>query len=99
MEIIRGRHHDKPFKTQLPEDFHAAHPRHIPDDAVVAHDFSTHVGGDKLELTATVGVAYWHPSPTPGEGTWEPQLIGLAERALRAAKQSGRNRMVMLQAS
>jgi diguanylate cyclase (GGDEF)-like protein len=68
-------------------------------DAVVAHDFSTHVGGDKLELTATVGVAYWHPSATPGEGTWEPQLIGLAERALRAAKQSGRNRMVMLQAS
>jgi diguanylate cyclase (GGDEF)-like protein len=68
-------------------------------DAVAAHDFGGQMPGRGPELTASIGIAYWHPSSTPGEGTWEPQLIGLAERALRAAKQSGRNRLVMLQAS
>ena len=68
-------------------------------DALAAHDFSGHFSGQKVEITASIGVAYWQPTSTPGEGTWEPQLIGLAERALKAAKQSGRNRLVMLQAS
>jgi diguanylate cyclase (GGDEF)-like protein len=68
-------------------------------DAVAGHDFGGQMPGDGPELTASIGIAYWHPSSTPGEGTWEPQLIGLAERALKAAKQSGRNRLVMLQAS
>jgi diguanylate cyclase (GGDEF)-like protein len=68
-------------------------------DAVAAHDFGGQLPGGTAELTTSIGIAYWHPSVGPGEGTWEPQLIGLAERALRAAKQSGRNRLVMLQAS
>jgi two-component system cell cycle response regulator len=68
-------------------------------DAVAAHDFLNPSSSDPIKLTASIGVAYWLPVPRPGEGTWEPQLIGLAERALRAAKLSGPNRLVMLQAA
>jgi diguanylate cyclase (GGDEF)-like protein len=68
-------------------------------DAVLSNDFINPTSEDPIKLTASVGVAYWLPSSKPGEGTWEPQLIGLAERALRAAKLSGPNRLVMLQAS
>jgi len=68
-------------------------------DAVSGHVFM-HGGSDQgVELTISIGVAYWHPTAKPGEGTWEPQLIGLAERALKAAKLSGPNRLVMLQAA
>jgi hypothetical protein len=49
-------------------------------------------------LTASTGVAYWEPADKKN-ATWEPQLIALAERALRAAKMSGPNRLVMLQTS
>jgi diguanylate cyclase (GGDEF)-like protein len=68
-------------------------------DAVAAHDFVNPTSSDPIKVTASIGVAYWVPTARPGEGTWEPQLIGLAERALRAAKQSGPNRLVMLQAA
>lgn len=68
-------------------------------DAVAAHDFVNPSSSVPIKLTASIGVAYWIPSAKPGEGTWEPQLIGLAERALRAAKVSGQNRLVMLQAA
>jgi diguanylate cyclase (GGDEF)-like protein len=68
-------------------------------DAVAAHDFVNPTSTDPIKVTASIGVAYWVPTARPGEGTWEPQLIGLAERALRAAKQSGPNRLVMLQAA
>lgn len=68
-------------------------------DAVAAHAFTASEGGEVITLTASIGVSYWEPSSRPGEGTWEPQLIGLAERALRAAKLSGPNRLVMLQAA
>lgn len=68
-------------------------------DAVAAHTFTASPGGERIVLTASVGVAYWEPVARPGEGTWEPQLIALAERALRAAKLSGPNRLVMLQAA
>jgi diguanylate cyclase (GGDEF)-like protein len=68
-------------------------------DAVAAHDFARLLPASSSPLTVSIGVSYWHPSPNPGEGTWEPQMLGLAERALRAAKQSGGNRLVMLQAS
>ncbi|HET6262429.1 MAG TPA: hypothetical protein VFG99_09355, partial [Chloroflexia bacterium] len=67
--------------------------------AVAAHDFVNPTSSDPIKVTASIGVAYWVPTARPGEGTWEPQLIGLAERALRAAKQSGPNRLVMLQAA
>jgi two-component system cell cycle response regulator len=68
-------------------------------DAVAAHNFFTEQGGEPAKLTVSIGVAYWQPSSKPGEGTWEPQLIALAERALKAAKLSGANRLVMLQAA
>ncbi len=68
-------------------------------DAVASHTFTAGPGGEAITLTASIGVAYWEPTARPGEGTWEPQLIGLAERALRAAKLSGTNRLVMLQAA
>jgi diguanylate cyclase (GGDEF)-like protein len=68
-------------------------------DAVAGHDFFNRDGGDPIKLTASIGIAYWQPVEGPGGGTWEPQLIALAERALRAAKLSGPNRLVMLQAA
>lgn len=68
-------------------------------DAVAAHDFLNPGSSSPIKLTCSIGVAYWVPSAKPGEGTWEPQLIGLAERAMRAAKLSGHNRLVMLQAA
>lgn len=67
-------------------------------DAVSEHGFFNSASPDPISLTASIGVAYWQPASRPGEGTWEPQLIALAERALRAAKLSGSNRLVMLQA-
>ncbi|HKP54843.1 MAG TPA: diguanylate cyclase [Chloroflexia bacterium] len=68
-------------------------------DAVAIHHFNHSATNERIELTVSIGVAYWHPTTAPGEGTWEPQLIGLAERALKAAKLSGPNRLVMLQAA
>ncbi|MBF6612032.1 MAG: diguanylate cyclase [Chloroflexi bacterium] len=68
-------------------------------DSVADHNFYNQTSADAVKLTASVGVAYWQPSSKPGEGVWEPQLIALAERALRAAKLSGPNRLVMLQAA
>lgn len=68
-------------------------------DAIASHDFVNPGSSTPIKLTASIGIAYWLPSTKPGEGTWEPQLIGLAERALRAAKLSGHNRLVMLQAA
>jgi diguanylate cyclase (GGDEF)-like protein len=68
-------------------------------DAIAAHHFSYNNTDERIEMTVSIGVAYWHPTTAPGEGTWEPQLIGLAERALKAAKLSGPNRLVMLQAA
>lgn len=67
-------------------------------DAMAAHDFFNRESGDPLKLTASTGVAYWEPADAKN-GTWEPQLLALAERALRAAKLSGPNRLVMLQTS
>ncbi len=67
-------------------------------DAVAAHNFFNPSGNEPIKLTASIGVAYWQPVTGPG-GTWEPQLIALAERALKAAKLSGENRLVMLQAA
>jgi diguanylate cyclase (GGDEF)-like protein len=68
-------------------------------DAVAAYKYTGTPDGEGVSLTASVGVAYWEPANRPGEGTWEPQLIALAERALRAAKMSGPGRLVMLQAA
>ncbi|MDQ6694784.1 MAG: diguanylate cyclase [Chloroflexota bacterium] len=68
-------------------------------DAVAGQQFAGGTEENPVSLTASVGVAYWQPTARPGEGTWEPQLIALAERALRAAKLSGVNRLVMLQAA
>jgi diguanylate cyclase (GGDEF)-like protein len=67
-------------------------------DAVAAHSFFNPEAEEPIKLTASIGIAYWQPIAGPG-GTWEPQLIALAERALRAAKLSGPNRLVMLQAA
>jgi diguanylate cyclase (GGDEF)-like protein len=67
-------------------------------DAVAGHSFYNAEGNEPIKLTASIGIAYWQPVTGPG-GTWEPQLIALAERALRAAKLSGPNRLVMLQAA
>lgn len=68
-------------------------------DAVAAYKYNVTPDDEPITLTASVGVAYWEPVNKPGEGTWEPQLIALAERALRAAKLSGPGRLVMLQAA
>ncbi len=68
-------------------------------DAIAVHEFIHPPTGNRVEMTVSIGVAYWQPTAKPGEGTWEPQLIGLAERALKAAKLSGPNRLVMLQAA
>ncbi len=68
-------------------------------DAVADHNFFNRGSSGPIRLTASIGIAYWQPSQRPGEGTWEPQLIALAERALKAAKLSGANRLVMLQAA
>ena len=69
-------------------------------DAIAEHHFYNSTETEPIKLTASIGVAYWQPVTKPGQsGTWEPQLVGLAERALRAAKQSGMNRLVILQAT
>jgi two-component system cell cycle response regulator len=68
-------------------------------DAVAAYNFLNPMSEEPIKLTASVGVSYWEPGKKGSEGTWEPQLLGLAERALKAAKQSGQNRLVILQAS
>jgi diguanylate cyclase (GGDEF)-like protein len=68
-------------------------------DAVADHNFFNSEAGDPLRITASIGVAYWQPVQGSQSGTWEPQLLALAERALRAAKISGPNRLVMLQAA
>jgi diguanylate cyclase (GGDEF)-like protein len=68
-------------------------------DAVADHNFFNSDAGDPLRITASIGVAYWQPVKGAPGGTWEPQLLALAERALRAAKLSGPNRLVMLQAA
>ena len=68
-------------------------------DATVEHSFFNQLSGEPIKLTASIGVAYWVPNAKGGQSdTWEPQLLGLCERALRAAKQSGTNRLVILQA-
>jgi diguanylate cyclase (GGDEF)-like protein len=69
-------------------------------DVVAGHSFMNPMSADEpIKLTASVGISYWQPAPKEDHvGTWEPQLIGLSERALRAAKQSGHNRLVILQA-
>lgn len=67
-------------------------------DGIAAHDFFNLEGDDPVRVTASIGIAYWEPSSGQG-GTWEPQLLALAERALKAAKLSGPNRLVMLQAA
>ena len=68
-------------------------------DAITSYNFFNQMSSDPIKLTASVGVAYWMPGGKGDAGTWEPQLIGLAERALKAAKQSGKNRLVILQAA
>jgi diguanylate cyclase (GGDEF)-like protein len=68
-------------------------------DAVADHNFFNSNAGDPLRITASIGVSYWQPVTGSQSGTWEPQLLALAERALRAAKISGPNRLVMLQAA
>jgi two-component system, cell cycle response regulator len=69
-------------------------------DAITGHNFFNPMAPEPIKLTASVGVAYWHPATKPDQaGTWEPQLLGLSERALKAAKQSGPNRLVILQAT
>ncbi len=68
-------------------------------DAASEHNFYNQLSDAPIKLTVSIGVAYWQPITKPGQsGTWEPQLLGLCERALRAAKQSGTNRLVILQA-
>lgn len=68
-------------------------------DAASEHNFFNQLSDDPIKLTVSIGVAYWQPATKAGQsGTWEPQLLGLCERALRAAKQSGTNRLVILQA-
>lgn len=67
-------------------------------DGIAAHDYFNREGGDPIKITASIGIAYWEPMSGQG-GTWEPQLLALAERALKAAKLSGPNRLVMLQAA
>ncbi len=69
-------------------------------DSIAGYNFFNQMSSEPIKLTASIGVAYWQPITKPGqEGTWEPQLIGLSERALKAAKQSGKNRLVILQAT
>jgi diguanylate cyclase (GGDEF)-like protein len=68
-------------------------------DAVADHNFFNSVSDDPLRITASIGISYWQPVKGAQGGTWEPQLLALAERALRAAKLSGPNRLVMLQAA
>jgi diguanylate cyclase (GGDEF)-like protein len=66
-------------------------------DGIAAHDFFNREGNAPVKITASIGIAYWEPQT--GSTTWEPQLLALAERALKAAKLSGPNRLVMLQAA
>jgi two-component system, cell cycle response regulator len=70
-------------------------------DAIAGHSFYNQMSSEPIKLTASVGVAYWQPGSKlmSDPATWEPQLIGLSERALKAAKQSGANRLVILQAT
>jgi len=69
-------------------------------DAIASHSFFNQVSPDPIKMTASIGIAYWQPgASSDAPATWEPQLIGLSERALKAAKQSGPNRLVILQAS
>lgn len=71
-------------------------------DVVVGHNFINPISpNEPIKLTASVGISYWQPGGAVEQSgtTWEPQLIGLSERALKAAKQSGTNRLVILQAT
>jgi diguanylate cyclase (GGDEF)-like protein len=69
-------------------------------DIIAGHNFPNPLSTEPIKMTVSVGISYWQPTSKPGEpGTWEPQLLGLAERALKAAKQSGPNRLVILQAN
>jgi diguanylate cyclase (GGDEF)-like protein len=69
-------------------------------DAIAGHSFYNQMSAEPIKMTASVGVAYWQSTAKSEEhATWEPQLIGLSERALKAAKQSGTNRLVILQAT
>ena len=45
--------------------------------------------GARLSVTVSLGVAVW-----PSDGADEEALIAVADRALYAAKQAGRNRVV-----
>jgi len=55
-------------------------------DALASHSFFNQMSAEPIKITASVGVAYWQPVAKSGEhATWEPQLIGLSERALKAA--------------
>lgn len=68
-------------------------------DAVAEYAFFNKGSNEPVRVTISIGVSYWEPASKPGEGTWEPQMLALAERALKAAKLSGSNRLVMLQAA
>jgi diguanylate cyclase (GGDEF)-like protein len=59
----------------------------------IAHIAVPHNGG-VFHLTASLGVAQWQPSDTDGQA-----VVNRADQALYAAKNSGRNRVVVANAS
>ena len=50
--------------------------------------------GARLAVTVSVGVAVW-----PRDGASGPELVAAADRALYAAKQAGRNRVMVAAAA
>ena len=46
--------------------------------------------GARLAVTVSIGVAVW-----PRDGATGPELVAAADRALYAAKQAGRNRVMV----